>query len=660
MPNDKGKKRVEDDNGDVHEPLARAKRVRVSQACNECRKKKERCDGVQPRCGPCSSLDRTCCFDAQPRRRGLPTGYVRAVEVLLGLMFHSIDGIEHCATSILRGETSLPAFNREQPSFSPVTSLADSWRRSGTMKELERLLAGVDPGDECELSTRDLYEKLEGAFMNRLIVDNNCYTRIELPSPHRITSPPVSEQLAPDLAPETPSPVLPVAYSTPSVPFLPDYNEPMDLPHDWSRLLERYFTDTHTWFPVAPKHDLLRQAFSIANSISDMEGQKCVVSDGDRAAVFATLAYACYRDALSVYDTPGQFGDLLDPSEKAQHEPPSLSLAKRLQNEASSVLTKGKERSDYDSGHVQALLVLTILQIDQGLLKQAWITIGQAVYVAVILNIIPASQRSSHVVIDDKLRRLFLGIYILETLIAYTLERRPYLQRSDLAKIGPLPVDSIEEWEAWRPLDTQDSSTRNRTHTPGRSLSTFNTFLDLVTLLNNQAHGLSSLSETLGHFQSWRTIQPQSRRNAIVALNAVSIDTPPQILNITLASLSIDAMLQIKCVLQESSPDPALPSAIPASAHRSLETIAKHRRLVKASQACPLMTVYLSMIGSHMNMHEKPYALSAVQQQPGFIHQSTGLTNSEKSLDYLQFPTPASCTISAQPMLPITSELLAS
>lgn len=519
------------------------------------------------------------------------------------------------------------------------------------MKELERLLAGVDPGDECELSTRDLYEKLEGAFMNRLVVDQNCYTRIQLPSPHRTTSPPVSEQLAPDMAPNIPSPMLPVAPLSPPAPLLRDYNEPTGLPHDWSHLLERYFTDTHTWFPVAPKHDLLRQAFSLANSSSVIEGQGCAVSDGERAAVFATLAYACYRDALSVNDTPEQFGDLLNPLEDTQQEPSSFSLAKRLQNEAATFLAKAKERSDYDSGHVQALLVLTILQIDQGHLKQAWITIGQAVYVAVILNIIPSSQGSSHVVIDDKLRRLFLGIYILETLIAYTLERRPYLQRSDLAKIGPLPVESIEEWEAWRPLDTRDSSTRKRTHNPGRSLSTFNTFLDLVTLLNNQAHGLSSLSETLRHFQEWRTIQPQSRRNPIAALDAVSIDTPPQILNITLASLSIDAMLQIKY---------ALPSAIPTSAHESLKTIVRHRSLVKTSQACPLMAVYLSMIGSHMDMYEKSDALPAVQQQSVFTDRFTGPTNSEKSLDYLQFPTPASCTFSAQPLLPNTGKSSAS
>jgi hypothetical protein len=647
---------LEDDNSHAHKAPSRAKRARVSQACNECRKKKERCDGIQPQCGPCSSLNRTCCFDAQPRRRGLPTGYVRAMEVLLGLMFHSIDGIEHCATSILRGEKKLPAWHKEQPSSSLVNSWADSWRRSGTMKELELLLAGVDPGDECELSTRDLYDNLEGAFMNRLFVDDNYNTRIELLSPPRTTPLPSFEPQAPSMAPETPIPIIPVAHPTPLAPLMKDCNEPMDLPHNWSHLLERYFTDTHTWFPVAPKHDVLRKAFCLANINSEIDGQEGLISNGDRAALFATLAYACYRDALSFHDNPEQFGGLLSLSEESPEEPPSFSLARRLQNEATSILAKSQERGDYDYGHVQALLVLTILQIDQGLLLQAWITVGQAVYAAVILNIIPASQPTSGFIIDDKQRRLFLGIYILETLIAYTLERRPYLGRSDLAKFGPLPVDSIEEWEAWRSLDPQELSSGKRTHTPGRSLSTFNTFLDLATLLNNQAHGLTSIEQTLEHFQSWRTTQPSSHRNAMAALEAAGTDTPPQILNLILASLSIDVMLQIKIVLaHENSPGPAPSSDIPSSAHQSLKAIMKHRRLTTLSRICPLISVYISMIKSEVNVREPLYALDELEQLPDPIDQLTRPTNNERSLNYLQMPIPASSGLLALPAVPNNS-----
>lgn len=663
MPNDKGKKRL-DDNSHGHDLPSQAKRARVSKACNECRKKKERCDGVQPQCGPCLNLKRTCCFDAQPRRRGLTTGYVRAVEVLLGLMFHSIDGIEHCATAILRGEKSLPACHREPPSLSLINSLADSWRRSGTMKELERLLADIDPGDESELSTRDLYEKLEGAFMNRLRIDDNCNTRIELLSPPPTTSPTAFENgahsTAPDITPTTlaithPTPPVthltptvthptpPVTHPTRPVPSLRDYDEPIDLPPDWSHLLERYFTDTHTWFPVAPKHDVLRHAFCLANEDPEIGDQESVVSNGDRAALFSTLAYACYRGTLSRHDSTNQF-------EGSLHKSSSFHLAKKLQNAAMSFLAKAQEQLDYDSGHVQALLILTILQIDQGLLPSAWMTIGQAVYAAILLDIIPSSQRPSQAAVDDKQRRLFLGLYILETLIAYTLERRPYLQGSDLAKVGPLPVDSIEEWEAWRPLDPQHLFSGKRTHAPGRSLSTFNAFLDLVTLLNNQAHGYCTLEETRVYFQLWRTSQPVSQRNAIAALEVASAVTPPQSLNITLASLTIDAVLQIKSVLaEENNTGPAHSSVIPISAHQSLEAVMKHSRVVALPQTCSLMALYMSMIKSQTDIHELPYAVDREQRLSVPVDRFARPSNSDRSLDYLNISASSGSKYSAQP-----------
>jgi hypothetical protein len=682
MPNDRGKKRPEDDNSHLQEPPSQAKRARVSKACNECRKKKERCDGVQPQCGPCSSLQRTCCFDTQPKRRGLPTGYVRAVEVLLGLMFQSIDGIEHCITDVLRGEKSLPAWHREQPSSSLVSSLADSWRRSTTMKELERLLADIDHGDETELSTRDLCDRLENAFMNRLLIDENCNTRIELLSPPRTTSPAAFENLAPSTAPEIPVTMLPDLHPTPPVTALQNCNAPMDLPPDWSseipvamladpqptppvavlqdcnaptdlpldwsHLLERYFTDTHTWFPITSKHDMLRQAFCLANKDSEPDYQERLISNGDRAALFASLAYACYRDTLSHEDIPEQLRGSIGFAEAAQHESPSFSLARKMQIEATSILAKGEEGADYDSGHVQALLVLTVLQIDQGLLSQAWITIGKAVYTAILLNIIPNSQRPSQSIVNDKQRRLFLGIYVLETLIAYALTQRPYLQASDLAKVGPLPVDSIEEWEPWRPLDVQQISTGKRIHTPGRSLSTFNTFLDLVTLLNRQAHGLSSLEQTLEGFRSWRTTQPISHRNAIAALDIASAHTPPQMLNITLASLTVDATLQIKSVLaKECSLGPAPFSAIPASAHPCLGAIMRHERLASPSRTCSLMPLFMSILKSQTNIHEIPHTLDQVQQLTAPTDQSTRLTDKEKSLDYFELQTTSRSTLLA-------------
>lgn len=578
-------------------------------------------------------LNRSCCFDAQPRRRGLPTGYVRAVEIFLGLIFHSIDGIEDRATAILRGERGLPSWHSEQSSPLLVNSLADSWRRSGTMKELEQVLAGVDTGDESELSTRDLYEKLEGAFMERLNINDDCNTRASLLSPPRTSTPPALQQPTYDMVADNASAMHTVADETPLIPSFRNGNEPMDLPHDWSHLLDRYFTDTHAWFPIAPKHDVLRQAFCLANSNLDIEDLDCVVSKGDRAALFATLAYACYRNTLSDHDPSELVEDSFAPSEESQHEAPSMSLAGRLQNEAMSILNQGNDQVAHDAGHVQALLVLTILQVDQGSLTQAWITIGQAVHIAVILKIIPSSLQQAERVVTDKQRRLFLGIYILETLIAFTLERRPYLQKTDLAMIGLLPVDSIEEWEAWRPLNPRESTTGRETRTPGRLLSTFNAFLDLVAILNDQAHGLHSLEETLGRVQSWKTNHPSARPKTLSSIEVITIETPPQTLNLMIASLSIDAFLQIKLFLaQKNSQSPAALLSSPAPARESIEAIIRHRRVVIPSKSCPLMTIYMSLIESQVDIQGRTCNLSNLQHLPEPNPRLIRPANDERSL----------------------------
>ncbi|KAF2161042.1 hypothetical protein M409DRAFT_33065, partial [Zasmidium cellare ATCC 36951] len=50
-------------------------RMRVTQACNECRKRKDRCDGARPSCSRCVSCDRPCRYNQSNKKRGLRGGY---------------------------------------------------------------------------------------------------------------------------------------------------------------------------------------------------------------------------------------------------------------------------------------------------------------------------------------------------------------------------------------------------------------------------------------------------------------------------------------------------------------------------------------------------------------------------------------------------------
>jgi hypothetical protein len=56
------------------------KRVKVTLACTICRKKKVKCDGIQPTCSRCQSIGVCCQYSDPPKKRGPPKGYVEVIE----------------------------------------------------------------------------------------------------------------------------------------------------------------------------------------------------------------------------------------------------------------------------------------------------------------------------------------------------------------------------------------------------------------------------------------------------------------------------------------------------------------------------------------------------------------------------------------------------
>lgn len=61
-------------------PGSAVKRVKVTLACIVCRKKKVKCDGVQPSCSRCDSMGLPCEYSDPPRKRGPPKGYIEVIE----------------------------------------------------------------------------------------------------------------------------------------------------------------------------------------------------------------------------------------------------------------------------------------------------------------------------------------------------------------------------------------------------------------------------------------------------------------------------------------------------------------------------------------------------------------------------------------------------
>ncbi|KAI8986988.1 fungal-specific transcription factor domain-containing protein [Pilobolus umbonatus] len=75
-----------------------SKRQRVSKACEQCRRKKVKCDGNSPYCNNCVNLNLQCTYKESTKKRGPPKGYIEAIEgrlhrleALLGSIIHEDD-----------------------------------------------------------------------------------------------------------------------------------------------------------------------------------------------------------------------------------------------------------------------------------------------------------------------------------------------------------------------------------------------------------------------------------------------------------------------------------------------------------------------------------------------------------------------------------------
>src|ERR1700760_625498 len=57
-----------------------AAQSRIAQACDRCRSKKIRCDGVRPCCSQCSNVGFECKTSDKLSRRAFPRGYTESLE----------------------------------------------------------------------------------------------------------------------------------------------------------------------------------------------------------------------------------------------------------------------------------------------------------------------------------------------------------------------------------------------------------------------------------------------------------------------------------------------------------------------------------------------------------------------------------------------------
>lgn len=364
-------------------------RKRVSRACDRCRVKKDKCDGLQPRCSPCTANNFECSYDPISKKRGLPEGYVRGLEKLWALATIKIDGLEDAIRQIAGQPQNLHYWSHEASG----EILHCRWKDSGVLKELEHMLSRSD----AEANNNRNKRKRAGG--------SETYTPPEDPGSASYELQPEFHLILNSGRDYVPSETVGSASSTRNLSRAP-------LPATASAILEHYFAYTHCWLPIVEKHQVMRTCYEHA------KGQNLAAS-AHLAVLWAILAYT---------------------AQQLDHE------SQEIKSQSMLVVAQGflpDQNGPFELGHVQAMLLIALLHIGQSQWEQAWMLIGIASRAGLRL-------RSSSTSSVKRLGSTLQACCIFDTLVAGHLMLRPYLRRSDFGELEYLEEDASEDWEVWR------------------------------------------------------------------------------------------------------------------------------------------------------------------------------------------------------------------
>ncbi|KIL87244.1 hypothetical protein FAVG1_09802 [Fusarium avenaceum] len=464
-------------------------RHRITRACNECRRRKDRCGGQRPSCTSCVENSRVCSYGPS-KKRGLRPGYVRAIEVLLGLVFTTVEGSESYVYGLLQGQIQQtpmqPQGSEVKESDISAEFLLEAWRKGPVANEVGKLLSpeGVEDEDDGTDSTQHFDTKVSEALA-LFLSTRGGETGAPLTPMNTDTTP--QDVMAFD-TPTTPVAAPPTAGFTEASPQISISHPPepttshgmrssssiSELPKNWPFLLDLYFETTHSWFPISQKHELLRAAYKLSNSTSTSVD---LPSTGDIAFLQAVLLFASHQSAF------------VSDSFKSAHNGAHDATHNIRSSQDLGQTSLFADPSMYELGHVRAFLVLALFDIDQKLWSAAWINIGRAVYTATSIGLVDKNSIASSSNYEDNVKRTLLGCMALETIISVQLNTLPFFQSSDILSAGLLIIDGMEEWEPWQPKIIIPTATAQPlqgfgSHMPGHVISTFNRLLLVTASLN--------------------------------------------------------------------------------------------------------------------------------------------------------------------------------
>jgi hypothetical protein len=396
-------------------------RSRIEKACNTCRRRKEKCDGALPKCSNCTLSNRSCQYVHELKRRGLPEGYVHALEKCLAIGLLTHPEVSSSITAVLETGTDNP----ERGSFGALWTdeanecgLLKEWRSSQlarvlenrlpTLEQLQRRKIATNLDAQSELSSlRGVLQTTAATFTQQLS---------QLPEPRRNAI--EGTAIAPD---------------------------PVLLPSNALELIDDYFRFTHISLPIVEKHDIYRiyHRWDHGTTHEDLGHRACMLAILTLQGILNGARGSVSQDILGNLPTDELF---------STHQPCSL-------------------------GHIRALLIHGMVLAHMESYKLAWLYVGHALRSLTILRGSPnagltiSRDDERRQLPSDAYQRVLTGCVILEVLLASVLGQQPLITTSMIGSIDSVDEDGIEEWES---IEHSHESQGKRVRAPALALSTFN------------------------------------------------------------------------------------------------------------------------------------------------------------------------------------------
>ncbi|OGM42357.1 hypothetical protein ABOM_007869 [Aspergillus bombycis] len=508
---------------DEDERTHRQKRRRVSKACDRCRHGKLKCNGALPQCDTCIKADKPCSYGTAIRRRGLRTGYVRALECLMGLVFQSVEGSETTVEKLIANTWRKRFWTQEdiQDDLNGGETPWERWKSSKIPQAIDALLSAHDNMDDDDLTTPPLNLSTQGKDTNL------TWSTLDLPPPtpqsqFNATVRVACLRCSKEAGNETRGIGSPATHQNQEVEERsivtdqPSQDVLPELPRNPMQLLSRYFSLVHSWLPIVERHAVYRSLFAYYKTSSILSIRKR--RTGETALLWAILTYASMIQDHS--------------TNQVTLFPKYTSYPNQLYMAARKAIPLEKE-DDYSVGHVQALLILGLVHYSCCEWNIARVVVGQAILLAsrIGLNQPDKCQPEYH-------RRTWLGCFALDTLISAHTETSPWIRSRDVQEFLAIDKTGNEEWEPWHLQDvllpgvgTDMAEFAAPTHT----LTVFVRLLELLCIKNDWIFATTKEQNKACKkaLRSWRESLPEHiKSHGADVFSTASASLPPNILNL--------------------------------------------------------------------------------------------------------------------------------